>query len=428
MSADLLAAFGNNIPDSSRLRNTQQISQAQLAKDNVVDEEDDDDEEAFGDFQAVTTYGSQQGHNLTYSQNIGRGHAGQDVLFDAQSHELVTANSSSGQNSSRVGYSHLDITASLPTQQLQSSGIGGAAVTKDVEHILSRNTVPNPAVAVNTRSIHVAHQENTLVDPTPWTDFSPLTPSAQIASEPPVHLDTLHFPIPQFLTPMLALPTNAVALTPTNIPPPSLLISLFPSLIIQTSQDLLTPLLTASASTRQAMHNDSELRSFMQSYLALLHTLTHVMAARKLRWRRDKFLSQAMSIGHGGGMKLTGVDKSEAGREEQEISEIIRTYGKHVGNLKSIVGSINTAQGSGKLLQTVPELASAMPIKTVTAAEGGIISIRSCGLCGMKRDERVSRLDIGIQDSFGEWWIEGTNMHLDCWRFWEGFKSRLNQR
>lgn len=160
-------------------------------------------------------------------------------------------------------------------------------------------------------------------------------------------------------------------------------------------------------------------------------------------------------------MKLTGLDKGEQGREEQEAAELVRAYKAHVGALKAVVGGVNGSdQGRrekkgavGDLLgmmdeappshgvfesepwkatkvtlPIIPELAITMPIRTATASEGGLVSTQACGICGMKREERVAKVDVGIEDSFGEWWIEKTNLHVGCWRFWEGFKGRLNQR
>lgn len=79
-------------------------------------------------------------------------------------------------------------------------------------------------------------------------------------------------------------------------------------------------------------------------------------------------------------------------------------------------------------MPAVPEIAEQMPVKMLRAAEGGFTASHACALCGLKREERVARVDEGVEDSFGEWWVEGMNMHLVCRNFWEEYKDRLKSR
>ena len=120
-------------------------------------------------------------------------------------------------------------------------------------------------------------------------------------------------------------------------------------------------------------------------------------------------------------MKLTGLDRSEAGREDTEVEDVMRVWREQVGRLKSAV----VAAGTGAL---VPELGSVMPVRVAKGAEGAIVSTQACALCGLKREERVAKVDAAVEDSFGEWWVEGTNMHTACLNFWDVFKGRLNSR
>ena len=76
---------------------------------------------------------------------------------------------------------------------------------------------------------------------------------------------------------------------------------------------------------------------------------------------------------------------------------------------------------------SIPELAEKMPIRVVKFSEGGIIAAKSCFLCGLKRDERIDKVDMHIEDSFGEWWIDHWG-HVDCVIFWDEQKDHLQQR
>jgi len=40
----------------------------------------------------------------------------------------------------------------------------------------------------------------------------------------------------------------------------------------------------------------------------------------------------------------------------------------------------------------------------------------------LKRDERVARVEFGVEDSFGEWWVEHWG-HRTCRNFWAAQKS-----
>lgn len=126
-------------------------------------------------------------------------------------------------------------------------------------------------------------------------------------------------------------------------------------------------------------------------------------------------------------MKLAGLDSNEARREEAEVEDVLKIWREQVGRLRTAVTAAAGASASGGL-PVVPEMASTMPIRVAKQAEGGVVSTGSCALCGLKREERVVKVDVGVEDSFGEWWVEGTNMHVACWTFWGVHKDRLKGR
>ena len=164
------------------------------------------------------------------------------------------------------------------------------------------------------------------------------------------------------------------------------------------------------------------LHSILASHSHLNQTLARILAGRKLRWRRDTRLAASMRISAAGrsGMKLASVDRSEQAREDAQVAEVLRAWARHVGPLRAVTGA---GAGAAK----IPDLAATMAVRTATAAEGAVTG-PMCAVCGLKREERVAKAENTVDDSFGEWWVEKTNLHTGCWRFWEGFKGRLGQR
>ncbi|KAK4199044.1 hypothetical protein QBC40DRAFT_228759 [Triangularia verruculosa] len=215
---------------------------------------------------------------------------------------------------------------------------------------------------------------------------------------------------------------------PTNIPPPSVLLSLCPQLLDLATTTLLKPLLTLSTTSPgyQRIISSTQTLAFIKGYLALATCASRLIAGRKHRWHRDKFLSQSMTIsaaaaGGKPGMKLTGVDKTQSVREEQEVAEVIEVWKKQVGRLRGVVAAMNTAHGESL---KVPELAQNM---TVTTVKNVPTAPKACVVCGLKRDERVTKVDYEVEDSFGEWWIEFWG-HRQCANFWLEHEKELRQR
>ncbi len=220
---------------------------------------------------------------------------------------------------------------------------------------------------------------------------------------------------------------------PTNIPPPAILLSLFPRLLDLASSTLLKPLLTlpASSPAHQRILASPQTLAFLQGYLALATVAARLIVGRKHRWHRDKFLAQAMSIsaapaGGAGqrGMKLASVDKSQAAHEDREAAEVVAVWKRQVGRLRGVVAGVNAAAGQAL---RVPEVGLEGGGGGVRTVKGALAAPRACVVCGLKRDERVAKVDGEVEDSFGEWWVEFWG-HRECRNFWVGHEKELRQR
>jgi hypothetical protein len=240
--------------------------------------------------------------------------------------------------------------------------------------------------------------------------------------------------------PAAATTTSQPALTeakpgppPTNIPPPATLLSLFPHLLDLASSTLLKPLLTLAPSSPayQRVISSEPTLTFLRGYLALATVAARLIAGRKQRWHRDKFLAQGMAISAAGpaaagqrGMKLASVDKSQAVHEDREAAEVVAVWKRQVGRLRGVVAGVNAAhQGQGAGLK-LPEVAVGLAVST---AKGVPTAPRACVVCGLKRDERVAKVDVEVDDSFGEWWVEFWG-HRECRNFWVEHERELRTR
>lgn len=218
-------------------------------------------------------------------------------------------------------------------------------------------------------------------------------------------------------------------LPPTNIPPPSTILSLFPPLLSSAQEKLFHPLSSQPHNLKNRVFSDPSSIEFLRGYLALATVVARVIAGRKLRWKRDTHLSQSMKIsaapasGRSSGMKLAGLDKAEAAKEDGEVVDVVRVWKEQVGKLRSAVA---TAQGveSG----TVPDIQETMAVRAAKEMEGAVLSRKPCGLCGLRREERLVKGEGEVLDAFGEWWIERVGMHRTCWNLWTEHRSELTQR
>ena len=216
---------------------------------------------------------------------------------------------------------------------------------------------------------------------------------------------------------------------PTNVPPPSVLLALFPSIFDLPQSALFKPVANQSFSLKNRIMSDPSTIEFLRAYLLLACVAAHIISGRKLRWKRDTFLSQAMSIGPAaaggkGGMKLAGVDKTEVTKEDREAAEVARTWKDQLGRLRSAVAAANSSIQDPSKHLTIPDVREGMHTK---AQEGGLTAPKPCLVCGLKREERVNKVDVDVEDSFGEWWVEHWG-HRTCKNFWLEQQTKLNQR
>ncbi|KAK0389509.1 hypothetical protein NLU13_3084 [Sarocladium strictum] len=209
---------------------------------------------------------------------------------------------------------------------------------------------------------------------------------------------------------------------PVNVPPPSVILSIFPDLL-NSAKQLFKPMAGQSASIKERILSDPKAVGFLQAYILLATTAAHVIAGRKQRWHRDKILAKSMSISAAGskGMKLAGVDKTQSAREDREAADVVAVWRDNVGRVRSAVAAANSA---GKANLKVPELAEAMQVQT---AKSALTAPKSCVICGLKREERVNKVDFEVEDSFGEWWVDHWG-HRACKNFWLEHEQMLRQR
>jgi hypothetical protein len=247
-----------------------------------------------------------------------------------------------------------------------------------------------------------------------WDDFSPWQDnSAQEESNPgsnPTAAASAGLDMPDFGVPA---GISDDVLPPTNIPPPALLLSLFPPIFGSMDDAFFKQTASQDAATRSAILSDSRAINSLKGYLALATVSGRIIAGRKSRWKRDTLLSQSMRIGPAGGrtsgMKVTSVDKAEAAKEDREVADVLKSWSQQIGRLKSVVA--DAKKTSSVDLGNIPELRDPIPVKSLKQSDGAVVSTRPCGLCGLKREERVAKVDFEVLDSFGEWWVQRPNMH-----------------
>lgn len=210
--------------------------------------------------------------------------------------------------------------------------------------------------------------------------------------------------------------TSSPQVRPTNIPPPSVLLQMFPQLFERLRREATT--------ARKDPQQNGILEHTALQILYTLKTAARVIAGRTLRWKRDSILSQSMRIGPArsgkqGGMKLNTVNKNENIKEQQEALDILGIWRDRMALFNSVL------QASGK--RPIPVIAENTRVMTATADQGALKAPHPCALCGLKRDERLPKVDERVEDSFGEWWTDHWG-HTDCKQFWETNMRLLDQR
>ncbi|KAL4741307.1 hypothetical protein BDV11DRAFT_183318 [Aspergillus similis] len=210
--------------------------------------------------------------------------------------------------------------------------------------------------------------------------------------------------------------SSTAQVRPTNIPPPSILLELFPQLFERLRQE--------GTEAKRNLQQKDALNSIAETITYTLKTAARIVAGRTLRWKRDSILSQSMRIGparsgKAGGMKLSSVNKNEDIKEQQEAVDIINMWRDRASLFNSVV------QAAGR--RPVQVILDNTRVITATASHGAIKASHACALCGLKRDERIPKVDENVEDSFGEWWTEHWG-HTECRQFWEDNKGSLGQR
>lgn len=210
---------------------------------------------------------------------------------------------------------------------------------------------------------------------------------------------------------------------PINVPPPSVILSAFPDLF-NSGTALFKPVSGQSASIKQRILSDSKAVEFLKGYVLLAETAARVIAGRKQRWHRDKILAKSMSISAAGskGMKLAGIDKTQAAREDREAADVVAVWRQQVGRLRSAVAAAKSADMG--LALKVPEISENMQVHTAKMVP---TAPKACIICGLKRDERVAKVDVEVEDSFGEWWVDHWG-HKACKNFWIEHEQKMRQR
>jgi hypothetical protein len=204
---------------------------------------------------------------------------------------------------------------------------------------------------------------------------------------------------------------------PSNIPPPSVLMYIICGLIPELPE-------TIRITIVETWEEDE---ADVTKHMGTIQVAARILAGRKLRWKRDTILSQSMKMGMAGrqgGMKLAGVDRAEMQREDREAAEVVRIWRQHLGVIRTALAESSSAGGKPKPLPAISESAV---VRTAKTDEGGITAPRCCVLCGLKRDERVDKVDREVWDQFGEWWTDHWG-HRACKAFWDEYESRLHQR
>ncbi|KAL6709295.1 hypothetical protein ACN47E_001702 [Coniothyrium glycines] len=366
-----------------------------------------DDEDDFGDFEGTET------RNLPEPARDNTSSALADLLGDMSVAETFPASAgvvqtnNSGQVSEGPLFTAKATNAAFKAAPRKKQVIKTAAPV--VENEDSWDTFDDWEASIPTKSA-------TATSAIAATTFIPSTSSSTM-------------PAPIFTSD--AIDPQPGELPPTNVPPPGVLLSLFPSLFTEAQDKLFKPMAAQPLPMRNKLMAEPATIVYLQGYLMLSNVAAQIVAGRKLRWKRDQHLSQGMRIGPASsratsGMKLAGIDKGENMKEERETADVVRAWKEQVGRLRHVVSGANQIKSG--ILGPVPDIQETMPVRTLKQSEGGIPARQPCMLCGLKREERVTAANLSTDDSFGEWWIEQVNMHRACRNFWNEHKDVLRQR
>ena len=408
MSSDLLKEFGGL--DGGLSRTTPSQSSANI----VIADEDD-----FGDFEEpenedTVSHIQSSPSSLSYLQSstpevqdarmthneLGNSSL-HSVIFDAE--EAVIQQKKKAERTAR---------SSLLPATIRANDSQGPQTLSKPRLQASKNAPRRRVEASKATAI-----ESPIADDEPWVDFD-----AAEAAKPS------NTPSPQ--TPKAAK-VSTLGPPPSNIPPPSILLPIITKFFESLAANLKT------ISSHQPPDQPNTLPQ-LHTLLSTTRAASRILAGRKLRWKRDTLLSQSMKIGPapsgkagggggGGGMKLAGVDRAESRREDQEAAEALQAWKLQLGPLRATVAALNAQLSERERVRIAEVFADGVPVRQGRPGEGVVTAPKCCFLCGVKRDERVVGVDVDVEDSFGEWWVEHWG-HVDCVAFWENYKGSLRQR
>jgi hypothetical protein len=394
--------------------------------------EDDDD---FGDFETVTSTGPPPPPS--------------DTLFDFFASPAPHPETKSSKRPKDIAPIPTTLVPSLPYPQAPKSPsfqernpfAGVVLATAQVSQVKAEDR-PQSASPVTAwpnfeppTQKHELYQDSPVAQENPedeWGEFADLAPEtpAAISSAKPtsgIEADAWAWDNADKVT-EVASPIKSVP-PPTNIPPPSVILALFPTLFDLPQATLFKAVANQPFSLKNRIISDPSTIDFLRAYLLIATVAARIIGGRKLRWKRDTLLSQSMKIGPAaaggkGGMKLTGVDKTEITKEDREAADVVRVWREQIGRLKSAIAIANTSIKDASRHLTIPEINDTMIVKT---QEGALTAPKPCVICGLKREERLKGIDLQVEDSFGEWWTEYWG-HRACRNFWQEHESKLKHR
>jgi hypothetical protein len=392
---------------------------------------DDDDE--FGEFESVTPEPSFQSAPPPPqpTQSLD--------LFETEPHRPGPTQKQTSASFAPANYNH-GILSFAPVQKpdsfQQPSPFASASSTQQATQTKQdAKTKPASSVAVwpdlepkvskpnNSQALSIPGEQ---VDDE-WGEFSPETP-AVTSAKGVSGLTSDSWAWDSAGSPAAASPQVNVP-PPTNIPPPSVFLTLFPTLFDLPQSKLFAPVSGQTFSLKNRILSDPSTIEFVRGYLLIATVAGRVLAGRKLRWKRDTILAQSMRVGPSaaggkGGMKLAGLDRAEITREDRDAAEVARIWKEQLGRLRSAVAVSNSSTQDSSRQLAIPDVSENIHVKT---QPGAVTAPRPCIICGLKRDERANKVDVDVEDSFGEWWVDHWG-HRSCRNFWLEHESKLRSR
>ncbi|KIN06124.1 hypothetical protein OIDMADRAFT_113386 [Oidiodendron maius Zn] len=399
------------------------------ATEEQAPEVDDDDE--FGEFETVTSEPLQTGPPIqsygmfeTAPIQSGTSVNQKDMSFlpanyghGIMSFPPMSKPASLQQSTPFANADHATGRAPKPIQNEKPKSATSVAVRPDVE---VKNSIPTTSQALSIQATEQVDDE--------WGDFSPETP-ATASAKVSFGVKTDAWAWDPMEKPTEPVRTLVDAAPPTNIPPPSVFLSMFPILFDLPQTKLFTPVAGQTFSLKNRILSDPSTIEFLRAYLLIATVAGRILAGRRLRWKRDTILAQSMRIGPAtaggkGGMKLTGVDKAEITREDREAAEVARVWKDQVGRLRSAVAVSNSSTQDSSRHLAIPDVSENIHVKI---QQGAVTAPKPCLICGLKREERANKVDVDVEDSFGEWWVDHWG-HRTCRNFWLENESKLKSR